>query len=285
MLARRLTFLRVVEVLPPLYDASGGRAKRLDTGAAMERFGEEARAIRDFADIILVANVKDLKRVKFDSVHAAVILQEDYNLNAAPVIVVRDQNRPQFLSTVLTAISLGVNSMMIAWGDDYPESSHVSNVRDFADLAGAIREASRIRSRARSPARLFAPVDLESLVYPKGVALARERLRAGADFLLAQPPTTDDGETFDWHDSLLEKSGLKERVLPNVFHFKDDADIRHYERMFGWMLPRGLHQAAKGEGGLAELETRVVRRLRVTGYAGVYLSTRGNPSVAERVLA
>jgi 5,10-methylenetetrahydrofolate reductase len=285
MLARRLAFLRVVEILPPLYDASGGRRDRLATGAAMERFGEEARSIRDFADIILVANVKDLKRVKFDSVHAAVTLQDDYNLSAAPVIVVRDLNRPQFLSTVLTAISLGVNSMMIAWGDDYPESSHVSNVRDFADLAGAIREASRIRSRARSSARFFAPVDLEGLQNPKGVALARERLRAGADFLLAQPPTTDDGETFDRHDSLLEKSGLKEKVLPNVFHFKDDADIRYYERMFGWRLPSELHQAANGEGRLAELERRVVRRLRASGYSGVYLSTRGNPSVAERALA
>jgi 5,10-methylenetetrahydrofolate reductase len=285
MIARRLAFLRVVEVLPPLFAASGGRKDRLITGAAMERFGEEARSIRDFADIILVANVKDLRRVKLDSVHAAVMLQEDFDLSAAPVIVVRDQNRPQFLSTVLTAISLGVNSMMIAWGDDYPESSRVSNVRDFPDLAGAIREATRIRTRARSPARFFAPIDLESLAYPKGVALARERLKAGADFLLAQPPTTDDGETFDRHDSLLEQSGLKGKVLPNVFHFKDDGDIRDYERMFGWRLPRELHLAAKSEGRLSELERKVVRRLRTSGCAGVYLSTRGSPSIAERVLS
>jgi len=251
----------------------------------MERFGEEARGIRDFADIILVANVKDLKRVKFDSVHAAVMLKEEYNLRAAPVIVVRDQNRPQFLSTVLTAVSLGIDSLMIAWGDDYAKSSHASNVRDFPDLAGAIREANRIKSRARSPIRFFAPIDLESLAYPEGAALARERLRAGADLLLAQPPTTDDGETFDRHDSLLEKSGLKEKVLPNVFHFRDDEDIRDYERMFGWRLPNGLHQAARGEGELMDLERKIVGRLRTSGYAGVYLSTRGTPSIAERVLA
>ena len=285
MLARRLAFLRVVEVLPPLFAAAGSSMDRLAASAATERFGDEARGIRDFADVIVVANVKDLTRIKFDSVHAAVMLQEDFSLPAAPVVVVRDQNRPQFLSTVLTVVSLGLNSMMIAWGDDYPKSSRASNVRDFPDLARAIREASRIRSRARSPTRFFAPIDIEGLAYPRGVVLAKERLKAGADFLLAQPPTTDDGETFERHASLLERTGLKEKVLLNVFHFKDEGDVRKYERMFGWRLPGELHQAAKGEGGLVGLEREVIRRLRTEGFTGVYLSTRGNPSIAGRLLS
>ena len=281
-----MAFLRLVEVLPPLFPASGGRNDLLATRGALERFAEGARSLGGLADVVLVANVKDQKRLKFDGVHAAAMLQEDCDLPAAPVVVVRDQNRPQFLSTVLTAASLGLNSMMIAWGDDYRRSSRVSNVRDFATLTGAIREASLIRSRARSSIRLFAPVDLGSLAYPKGVALAKERLRAGADFLLAQPPTTDDGETFDLQDALLEKSGLKAKVLPNVFHFKGEGDVRNYERMFGWRLPRELHAAAaKGEPRLLELERRVVGRVRSERYPGVYLSTRGAPSVARQVLS
>ncbi|MDG7006924.1 MAG: methylenetetrahydrofolate reductase [Nitrososphaerota archaeon] len=280
-----MAFLRVVEILPPFFPAAGGRTDRIPAGAAMGRFGEEARGVRDFADVLLVADVKDLRRVKFDGVLAAAMLRDDFNLPAAPVIVVRDQNRPQFLSTVLTVVSLGLDGMLIAWGDDFPASSHASNVRDFPDLAKAIREASRIRSRARSLTRLFAPIDVESLAYPKGVALARGRLRAGADFLLAQPPTTDDGETFDRHASLLVRAGLKEKVLPNVFHFTDEGDVRGYEKMFGWRLPRELHQAARGEGGLTELERKVIHRLRAEGFAGVYLSTRGNPSLAERLLS
>jgi 5,10-methylenetetrahydrofolate reductase len=280
-----LAFLRVVEVLPPLFPASGVRSDLLAPGAAIERFGEEVRSIRDLADIILVANVKDQTRLKFDSVLAAFKLQEDFNLRTAPVVVVRDQNRPQFLSTVLTAVSLEFNSIMIAWGDDYQQSSRATNVRDFTNLAEAIREASRIRSRARSPTRFFAPLDMRSLAYPKGVLLAKERLRAGADLLLAQPPTTDDGETFDLQDSLLEGSGLKKKVLPNVFHFKNEGDVRGYEKMFGWRLPRGLHVAArKGEVGMAELERKVIRRLQSDGFAGVYLSTRGSPSIAGRLL-
>ena len=279
-----MAFLRVIEVLPPLF-SSGGRKDRLALGAALERFGEGVRGLRGFADVILVANVKDLKWVKFDSVHGAALLQRGFDLPTAPVIVVRDLNRPQFLSTVLTAVSLGLSSMMIAWGDDY-ESSDATNVRDFPDLAQAITAASAIRSRARSPVIIFAPIDIESLAYPKGVALAKARLRAGADLLLAQPPTTDEGETFDRHDSLLEGSGLKEKVLPNVFHFKDDGDVREYERLFGWRLPAELHAVAtKGEGELAELERKVVRRLRSSGYAGVYISTRGDPSMAARLLS
>lgn len=249
----------------------------------MERFREEVKGVRDFADVVLVANVKDLRRLKFDSVHAAVTLLEDFP-SAAPVVVVRDLNRPQFLSTVLTAISLGVNWVMVAWGDDYPESVGASNVRDFPDLAKAIREASRIRARARSPTRFLAPVDIDSLAHPKGVALAKDRLRAGADLLLAQPPTTDDGETFDRHGAFLERAGLKAKVLPNVFHFKGEDDIREYERMFGWRLPREVHRAA-AEERLTGLERKVIRRLRSEGFAGVYLSTRGDPAVARRLLS
>lgn len=281
-----MAFLRVVEVLPPLFDASRSKDDRIAADAAMERFTEEVRGIRNFADVILVANVKDTRRLKFDSVHAAVMLQEDFQLETAPVVVVRDSNRPQFLSTILTAVSLGLNSVMIAWGDDYPASAKASNVRDFPNLASAIREASLIKSRARASTRFFAPVDLNSLAYPKGVALAKERLKAGAEMLLAQPPTTDKGATFDAHGSLVERAELRGKVLLNVFPFRDRPDVRRYERMFGWRLPKALHQAAAGgERDLRGLERKIIRRLRKESYPGVYLTTRGNPGVAEALLS
>jgi 5,10-methylenetetrahydrofolate reductase len=281
-----MAFLRVVEVLPPLFPAARSRGEALATEAKMERFFEEVRSIRDFADVVLVANVKDQGRLKIDAVHAAAMLQENLRVEAAPVIVVRDQNRPQFLSSVLTAISIDLKSMMIAWGDDYPPSARATNVRDFANLSMAIHEASRLRSRARSSTRLFAPVDVDSLAYPKGVSLAKERLRAGADVLLAQPPTSDPDETFDRHASLIDRARLKGKVLLNVFPFKNEADVRHYERLFGWRLPKDLHTAAKeGEASLVRLERSVIRRLRLEGYPGVYLTTRGNPRLAETLLS
>lgn len=280
-----MAFLRLVEVLPPLFPTLP-KSAAIAPEAALERFGEEVRSIRDYADLILVANVKNPGRLKFDCVHAAVMLQEDFQLDAAPVIVVRDQNRPQFLSTVLTAMSLELNSIMIAWGDDYPSSAGASNVRDFKNLADAIREAGQLRKRARSSTKILAPVDLDSLRYPRGIALAKERIRAGADMLLAQPPTTDSDFTFDRHDTLVSKAGLDGRVLLNVFPFKDEGDVRHYEKLFAWKLPRDLHAAAAGgEARLIALERSIVQRIRKEGYPGIYLTTRGSPSVAEKVLS
>ena len=176
--------------------------------------------------------------------------------------------------------------MMIAWGDPYPVSVRSSNVRDFPSLADAIAEASTIRRRSRASTLFLAPVDVESLAKPRGVALARGRLKAGADYLLAQPPTTDAQETFDRHASLLRSSGLKGRVLLNVFPFRNDEDVRGCEKNFGWKLPRSLHIAASdGRATLQKREVDVVRRLRDEDFPGVYLNTRGEPEIARRLLS
>ena len=111
------------------------------------------------------------------------------------------------------------------------------------------------------------------------------RLRAGADMLLAQPPTTDAEETFDRHASTVRKAGLEGRVILSVFPFKGERDVRLYERKFGWALPKALHRAAaRGEGHLLETGREVVRRLRSEKQPGVYAITRGDPAVAERLL-
>ena len=277
-------FLRVVEVLPPLFPVSRKRADVLALDAEMQRFTAGVRGVRDLADVFLVANVKDQAFLKLDTVHTAATLREVLGVEAAPVLVVRDQNRPHFLSSALTSVSRGFKWMMIAWGEDYPPFANATNVRDFARLAKAIGEASLIRSRARSPTRIFAPVDVNGLASPRGVSLAKERLRAGADVLLAQPPTTDSGETFDRHAALVENAGLGGKVLLNVFPFKDAGDVRRYERMFGWDLRDVREAAAKGEGYLIEQERKVIRRLRSEGYPGVYLTARGNPAIAKKLL-
>ncbi len=278
--------LKVIEVFPPLFPSSAIERGHLDLGAKVERFVEEARSLRALADVILVADVKNQDFLKFSTLEASAILKERLGVQAAPVIVARDMNRQRFLSTILTGLGLGLSSMMIVWGDRYPVGSGSTNVRDFRSLADAIRRASRIGKMARSPLLLFAPVDLNSLSSQEGMERARERLRAGADYLLAQPPTTDPGATFDTHSSLLGASGLKDKVLPNVFPFRSAKDVRECERYFGWRLPRALHEdAARGEAVLFEAERAVVRRLKREGFPGVYLSTRGTPSVARMLLS
>jgi len=251
----------------------------------IEMFIEGVRSIRDLADVFLVASVKNPELLKLSTVEAARLLHDRLRVEAAPVVVVRDMNRLQFLSTVLTGISVGFESMMIAWGDKYPARAGATNVRDFSSLGQALREADSIRTRARSSTRLFAPVDMNLLGKAKGEDLAKSRLRAGADYLLAQPPSVDS-DTLDLHVSRLEKSGVKDKVLLNVFPFKDSKDLDYCQKYFGWRLPGHFRElAASGESALLQEERSVLRRLRNEGFPGVYVSTRGNPSAARSLLS
>ena len=237
-------------------------------------------------DVFLVANVKSPALLKVSSVEASRLLQERIGVNAAPVVVARDMNRAEFLSTALTAMSLGLNSMMLAWGDRYPKSVRSTNVRDFSSLSEAIRAVAEIRRRAGSAIHLLAPVDLTRLESDEGVVKAKRRLTSGVDYLLAQPPTTNTGPTFEKHLALLDSSGLRGKVLLGVFPFRSMKDLSECEKNFGWRLPQALHRAAAGgERPLLRIAREVVRAVRKAGLPGVYVSTRGRPSVAERLLS
>jgi hypothetical protein len=174
---------------------------------------------------------------------------------------------------------------MLVWGDTYPASAGASNVYDYDDLADAISDASSIGKQAGVKARILAPVTLTLLVSEKGVARAKSRLDAGAEFLLAQPPTTDSGAIFERHMKLLESSGLKSRVLLNVFPFRDSQDVRDCELHFGWKLPRRVHELAmSGERPLLAEARAVASKIRESGLPGVYVSTRGRLTLAPAVL-
>jgi 5,10-methylenetetrahydrofolate reductase len=281
-----VAFLRVVEVFPPLFPASGAPGQNLPLEAKTELTVEGVRSVREYSDLFLVADVKSQKRLGVSTIETSARLQDRLGVEAAPVIVTRDMNRPKFLSSFLTAVSLGLKSVMFAWGDDYPPGSGITNVRDFGTLAEAIKMASLLRRRARAHVRFFAPVDLDSLDRPEGASVARGRLRAGAELLLAQPPTTDDGGAFERHMSLVRRAGLEGRVIFNVFPFRDEEDVRGCESKFGWRLPRELHRIAKkGEPALLGAERGVVRRARREGFPGVYITTRGTPGIASKLLS
>jgi 5,10-methylenetetrahydrofolate reductase len=283
---RRMAFLRVVEVIPPSFPVSAANEARINTEERLELFVEEARSIRDLADIIMVANVKDPRLLKLSTLEAAVVLKDRLGVDAAPVIVVRDSNRLGFLSSVLTGISLELRTLMIAWGDSYPASARATNVRDFPSLADAIAQASLIRRKARSSVQFLAPVDVERLAQPSEVVLAKKRLKAGASYLLAQPPTVDAEDTFERHAANLRESGLKNRVLLSVFPFRDAKDVRESEGYFGWKLPKSLHRAAaEGEPSILKMQREVVRRIREEAFPGIYLSTRGRPGIARKLLS
>ena len=275
----------MVEVFPPLYSTSRRKEDRIELKDGLERFLDGARRVLACADVLLVADVKNTSLMKFSTLEAAALLKEKLRAAGAPVLVARDMNRPQFLSSVITGMSLELDYLMLAWGDSYPPAAHSTNVRDFRTLAEVIRESALIRSRAGASTRFLAPVDVDGLAKRGEVAMARGRLKAGADYLLAQPPTTDTA-TFDRHSKILRRARLDGRVLLNVFPFRGLKDVRDCESYFGWHLPKSLHRAAqKGEDALLEAEREVVMTLREQGFPGVYVNTRGTPAIAERLLS
>ena len=278
-------FVRVVEVFPPLFPSSSRKGSHIDLQKGVRRFIDDARRVRGFADILLIADVKNPNLLELSTIEAAALLKERARLEAAPVVVVRDFNRRQFLSAVLTVLSLELGHLMLAWGDDSPARSGAARGRDFGSLAQAVREAALLRKRTAAPTRFLAPVNVELLPSRGELARARGRLRAGAEYLLAQPPTTDP-EALDRHQSILRDAGLQERVLLNVFPFRDSKDVRECEAYFGWRLPESLHRVAeKGQRALLEAESEVVRSARSRGFPGIYLNTRGSPSVVETLLS
>jgi 5,10-methylenetetrahydrofolate reductase len=277
-----LGFLRVVEVFPPILPHSSG--ERVSIKQGVERFVSGVGSVREYCDLVLVADVKDPGILKFSSVQAAALLEREAGVRAAPVIVARDSNRPRLLSDILTAYGLGLRNLMIAWGDRY-RASEPRNVYDFPDLASVISEARGIANRAGIKARILAPVNLDALGNLRGVSTARGRLKAGADLLLAQPPTTDSKSTLENHSRLLDATSLKGVVLPGVFPFTDSADVLRCEEKFGWRLPKGLHETArKGAPNLLAEAREVISALPLRGFPGVCVSTRGDPTYARRLL-
>ncbi len=281
-----MAFLRIVEVFPPLFPISPTKNNKVDLESKIEEFVTSVHSIRSYSDLILIADVRNPALLKLSTTEAARILRQRAGIEVAPVIVVRDANRLQVLSSILTTIALGLKSLMLVWGDRYLASAHSGNVYDFPSLSKVIEEAVGISSRAGVRTRILAPVDLAKLNGKTGIARAWSRLEAGADILLAQPPTTDSGETFRNHTSVLEKAGLKSRVILSVFPFRGVEDVSYCARYFGWGLPRALYELSEsGEEAILQEAKAVARRLRREKFPGVYLSTRGDPSVAKTVLA
>lgn len=275
----------MVEVFPPNFSADSSKEPVVGLGQKTRDFVERVRRVQHLADSILVADVKDVSRLKLSTVHSAALLRELAGADAIPVITARDSSRPLVLSSVMTAFSLGLNSLMLVWGDRYGPGEGAKNVYDFDSLSEMLIAVRALSLRANVRCRLLAPVDLTRLGAERGLRLARERLKSGADLLLAQPPTTDVGVTLPKHAKLLEETRLKDKVLLNVFPFRDTADVDACRGKFGWNLPSRLDRIAReGEGALLREARGVSDGIRRLGLAGVYVSTRGRPEHARFVL-
>ncbi|MDV3293218.1 MAG: methylenetetrahydrofolate reductase [Nitrososphaerales archaeon] len=279
------SFTSVVEVFPPVFSLSEAKEPVLGLRQKMRDFVERVRRIEDLTDAVLVADTKDPGRMKLSAVVSASVLKEETGMDAIPVITARDSNRPSVVSSLLTAYSLGLNGVMVVWGDRYAEGDGAKNVYNFSSLSELVATARSLANRAGVKCRILAPVDLTSLGTEKGLRLAKERLSSGADILLAQPPTTDSVSALPKHAKLLSRTGLAGRVFLNVFPFRDLQDIEACREKFGWELPQRLDSiAVGGESALLLEARRVAAAIQQKGFPGVYVTTRGKPEVARFIL-
>lgn len=278
------SFTSIVEIFPPVFSVSEEVEPSIGLRQKTRDFVERVGRIKHLADSFLVADVKDPTRMKLPTVLSASILRERAGVDAIPVITARDSNRVAIVSSLLSAFAYGLTSVMLVWGDSY-DGQGPKNVYDFRSLSDAIELARDLARRCGISCRFLAPVNIHTLGTKRGLALARGRLASGADMLLAQPPTTDSVSALQEHAGLLTKAGLDERVLLNVFPFRDLEDIETCRRKFGWKLPRRLDSIGRrGESALLLEAKRVADAIERLGLPGVYVTTRGRPEVARFIL-
>ncbi|MCS4540258.1 MAG: methylenetetrahydrofolate reductase [Thaumarchaeota archaeon] len=282
---RRRLFISIIEIFPPNFSADDSKEPLIGLAQKTRDLVARVKSVENLADAILVADVKDLSRLKLSSVFAAAILRRELGVEAIPVITARDLNRAALKTMYLTALSYGLDSVMLVWGDRYNGHDGVKNVYDYRSLSEAIRDARRLSERADLNANLLAPVDLSTLDSRQGLSVATSRLSSGADGLLAQPPTSDLSHTLQKHSETLLAHKLDSGVLLNIFPFRSKEDIDACRARFGWNIPKEMDMIAQeGEARLLKEGKLIVERIREQKLSGVFVSTRGRPELARFIL-
>lgn len=281
----RGVFTRLIEVFPPNFYVEAAKEPLIGLRQKMRDTITRVKKIENLADAILVADMKDPQKLQLASIYTAAVLRDELSTEVIPVIPTRDLNRKAIRTAFLTCLSLGLESVALVWGDPYSRGDGSKNVYDFRSLAEALADGRTLADRADIPATMLAPVDVALVGTPRGASLARSRLEAGADLLLAQPPTSDTAHTLGKHVALLKGPGLEKKVLHNVFPFRDKQDLDACRARFGWQLPRELDAIAlEGERRLLREAHAVVDALEAEKMPGVYVSTRGKPELARFIL-
>jgi 5,10-methylenetetrahydrofolate reductase len=288
-LAERLErgiFTTIVEIFPPNFSAETSKEPLLGLRQKTQDIISRVKKVENLADCVLVADMKDLGRLKLASIYTAAMLKQELDTEVIPVIAVRDSNRSAVRTLFLTALSYGLDSIMLVWGDKYNDGEGSSNVYDYPSLSVVIKEMRDLADRANVKASILAPVNIATLHTKKGEGIATSRLESGADCLLAQPPTSDVSQTLPEQVKILEEKRLKANVLLNVFPFRDREDVQACRQRFNWNIPEVVDKMALegGEARLLKESKSVVDRMRQGRLPGVYVSTRGRPELARFIL-
>jgi 5,10-methylenetetrahydrofolate reductase len=283
---KRGIFTTVVEIFPPNFSAEAAKEPLLGLRQKTQDVISRVRKVENLVDCFVVADMKDLGRLKLSSIYTAAMLKKELDTEVIPVIAVRDSNRSAVRTLFLTALSYGLDSVMLVWGDRYNEGEGSANVYDYPSLSDAIKEMRALADRANINATILAPVNVATLETKKGASIAASRLESGADCLLAQPPTSDVSVTLPEHLRLLDGKNMRGDVLLNIFPFRSKEDMDSCTARFGWKIPDVAYRLAEegGEARLIKESKMVVEKMRESRLPGVYVSTRGRPELARFIL-
>lgn len=276
----------MVEIFPPSFNAETSKEPLLGLRQKTQDIVARMKKVENLADCVLVADMKDVGRLKLSSIYTAAMLKQELDIEVIPVIGARDSNRSAVRTLFLSALSYGLDSVMLVWGDKYGEADGSKNVYDYPSLSAVVKEMRELADRANVKATIMAPVNVAALATKKGDEIASSRIKSGADCLLAQPPTTDVAETLPEHVRMVEEKKLKKQVLLNVFPFSGKEDIESCRKRFGWNISSALDKMAQdgGEPRLLKEARLVVEKMRDEKLPGVYVSTRGKPELARFIL-
>ena len=243
---KRGIFTTVVEIFPPNFSAETAKEPLLGLRQKTQDVVSRVRKVENLVDCFVVADMKDLGRLKLSSIYTAAMLKQELDTEVIPVIAVRDTNRSGVRTLFLTALSYGLDSVMLVWGDKYNEGEGSANVYDYPSLSEAIKEMRALADRANISATILAPVNVATLETKKGASIAvlppgeRGGLPPRAAAHLRRLRHLPE------HLRLLDGKGLRPNVLLNVFPFRDKEDIDACRARFGWKIPDVADRLAAG---------------------------------------
>jgi 5,10-methylenetetrahydrofolate reductase len=245
-----------------------------------------------YFDTFHIADIKNTRRVYMDSVLTAIQLKKQHPwLEVIPTLTARDRNKRALSGTLASILNSNIENLILALGDRYKgiEREYASNVYDIGKLSELLLEARQIEGRFDDAHLcLLCPINLTRVRDDRYLRIIAGREEAGADIFLAQTylgPIDTYLEAID----IVRSQGIESPILHNVFPFLSYEDALDVSRRFGFEVSKGslsrLKEGGPNEGIRLAAEFRDILQSHRGKINGVYVSSRGEPELAIRIIS
>jgi 5,10-methylenetetrahydrofolate reductase len=280
--------VQTVELWPPSWPVEGPSSS-LDNQFSW--LSERLEILGKYFDAFHVADLKNPRRRYMDSVITSLQLKQKQPwLEIMPTLTVRDRNKKSFYGVVASILNSGIDNLILVWGDPFTgkEQAYSSNAYDMRSVSESIRAARDVQKQFDSVNLcILSPLDLTKIRQPNYLEKVKERERSGSDVFLSQ---TFFGapETYIEAIDTVRSEGIRSPILHNVFPFFGYDDALDISKRFQLPVSKELLDRLRA-GGAAE-GLRIASGFREALHAnrgkvnGVYVSSRGEPELAIRVV-